>query len=302
VADTLPTGDEPQEELEDPEALAAGLDLGLDLSPEDQAEVEQMVAHLREQFGLDEEPGVPESEPEEPDNDPFVAEEPEPDPTPAPVVSTPTQVPPSTRGVVVIDGVEVPVEEAVKVLLAREQAKPKAEPQKPPEWLDTDDAAQVAMWGELQSLKAGQQQVAQNQQQIAQQQAVARATQDAEAGIGTFRTLHPELSEEDLTKLRLHAVSLDIIDGLAKNRSGQDAVLKALDIAYWDHPEYRARAVAAPTPAETKKKVAAERKGKLNALGGSSGSAPRQESQPDLSTDNAAKKAAAEWLKAQNIL
>ena len=290
--------EEINEELEtvDDEAVALEpLDLGGDLSDEDRAELEAALDRFAQSVG--EEPG---EEPAPVEPEPVEEPEPEPVPTAAAPVSQPA---PSARGVVVIDGVEIPVEEAVKYLVEREKsvAKPPEAP-KPPEWLDTEDPAAVAMWTELQSLKAGQAQVAQNQQQIAQQNAVARATQDAEAGIGTFRTLHPELSEDDIAKLRLHAVSLDIIDGLAKSRSGPDAVLKALDIAYWDHPEFRARAVAEPTPAEEKKAKATQRKANLNALGGSSGSAPRTEAKPDLSTDGSAKAAAAEWLKAQNIL
>jgi hypothetical protein len=158
------------------------------------------------------------------------------------------------------------------------------------------------MWNRQQQLEAQISQIAGNQQEIAKAQAVTRAQADAEAGIATFRSLHPELSEDDVTKLRLHAVSLDIIDGLARSRSGPDAIVKALDIAYWDHPEFRARATAAPSPAEAKKAERTEKKQKMNALGGSSGSAPRTEARPDLSTDQSAKAAAAAWLKDQNIL
>jgi hypothetical protein len=125
---------------------------------------------------------------------------------------------------------------------------------------------------------------------------------DANSGIHTFRTLHPELSEDDITTIRTHAAALEIIDGLSKVRSGPEAVAKALDIAYWDLPEFRAQATAAPSPAKAKAEARAEKKEKLNALGGSSGSVPRQEARPDLSTDRGAKEAAVQWLKEQNIL
>jgi hypothetical protein len=297
------TGDdpEPDETLDDPEALAAELDLGIELSPEERAAAEEMVAHLKEQFGLDEE-GAPADEPEP-------VEEPEEEvPTEEPVVGTTTE-PPSTRGAIVIDGVEVPVEEAVAYLTKREAqrqaaaSQPEApKPVEPPEWVDREDPADMARWQYMQKLELQQAQLLANQQRFAQQEATARATTDANSGISTFRALHPELSEEDITTLRIHAVSLDIIDGLAKTRSGQDAVLKALDIAYWDHPEFRARATAAPSPAEKKKTERAEKKEKLNALGGSSGSVSRTEPRPNLSTDRDAKSAAAAWLKEQNIL
>jgi hypothetical protein len=212
---------------------------------------------------------------------------------------------------VVVDGVEVPVEEAVAYLTKREVQReaqaahvpePVVEAPKPPEWLDQDDPAQVAMWQRQVELETQVRAIGQNQQQVAQAQAVARAQADANTGISTFRTLHPELSEDDITTLRTHAVSLDIIDGLARTRSGSDAIAKALDIAYWDHPEFRARATDAPSPAKVKQAERAEKKSKLNALGGSSGSVPRQEAKPDLSTDRGSRQAAAQWLKEQNIL
>lgn len=239
MSDTLPTGEEPVEEVEDADELVGKLDLGIELSPEEQAEAEEMVARLKEQFGL-EDPVVE----EEPVEEAEVEEEAE------PVVATTS---PSERGMVVVDGVEVPVQEAVGYLAKREAQReieaaraaappeqPKApEPPKPPEWLDTDDPAQMAMWERQVAVERQVSQIAGNQQQIAQAQAVTRAQADAESGINTFRTLHPELSENDITTLRTHAVSLDIIDGLARTRSGPDAIVKALDIAYWDHPDFQ---------------------------------------------------------------
>lgn len=305
MTDLLPTGEEP-EELE-PEALAPELDdLGLDLSEEDQAEVAKMVEHLREQFGETEEPAE------------VVAQEPEPEPEP---VEEPEPFVATTPEYIEVDGRQVPVAEARSLIDLRnylnanpekaqevrqviEGKKPETEPEppKPPEWLDQDDPAQMAMWTRQTELENQIKQIAGNQNQIAQQQSVARATADAESGISTFRALHPELTEGDIHTLRLHAVGLEIIDGLAKTRSGPDAVLKALDIAYWDHPEFRARATAEPSPAKQKAAERAEKKSKLNALGGSSGSVARTESKPDLSTERGSREAAAQWLREQNIL
>jgi hypothetical protein len=293
------TGDDPEpDEVEtDPDTLAAELGLGIDLSPEEQEAADAMVRHLEAQFSTEDETAEepePEAEvePEAPETEPEV---PEPASAPAQTVN--------------VDGIAVPVEEAVAYLTRREaqrqaeaQAPPPPEPPKPPEWLDQDDPAQMAMWAELQSVKAGQAQLAQNQQREAQQSAVARAQADATTGISTFRQLHPELSEDDITTLRTHAVSLDIIDGLAKTRSGPEAITKALDIAYWDHPEFRAKATAAPSPAALKKAERAEKKEKLNALGGSSGSVPRQETRSAPKTDREMKDAAAQWLREQNVI
>jgi hypothetical protein len=310
MTDTLPDGTQEPEEPPDAEALAAELDLGLDLSPEEQADADAMVARLRSQFGLDEpavEKPAAETEPEEPE--PVVAEEPA-EPAPAPAASP---------DVVLIDGREVPVTEARSLIDLRNylashpdkaqevrqviegKPAPEPEPAKPPEWLDQDDPAQMAMWTRQTELENQIRQIGNTQRQSIEEQTRARASADANAGIATFRAAHPELSEDDLTTLRTHAVALNIIDGLAKSRSGPDAILKALDIAYWDHPEFRARASETPTPTEAKAAKAADRKGKLNALGGSSGSAPRSEAKPDLSSDSSAKKEAAQWLRDQGI-
>lgn len=316
MTDTLPDGTEPpKEEPQDPDALAAELDLGIDLSPEEQADANAMVARLREQFGLDE----PAEEPEAEEPEPAVAETEEEGPTAQPPASPASPASEPRTDVVVIDGREVPVTEARSLIDLRnylashpekaqevrqviEGKQPEPEAPKPPEWLDTDDPAQMAMWQRQTDLEAQVRQIGNTQRQNLEEQTRARASADANSGIATFRVAHPELSEDDLTTLRTHAVALNIIDGLAKTRSGPDAILKALDIAYWDHPEFRARASEAPTPAEAKTAKAAERKGKLNALGGSSGSAPRSEAKPDLSSDGSAKKEAAQWLRDQGIL
>jgi hypothetical protein len=311
------TGDSPEDESpQDAETLAAELGLGIDLSDEEREAAEEMVAHLRSQFGLDEEGAREDDEPEQvEDEDESEDEEPE----PAPFVAASSPEPPVTPDVVRIDGREVPVAEARSLIDLRnylnsnpdkaqevrevlEGKKAATEPVKPPEWVDTDDPAQMAMWNELQRLEAQQKALLQNQQQQTQLQVKAQAQADFEAGLAHFRTGHPELNDDDITKLRTHAVSLDIIEGLAKTRTGPQAITKALDLAYWDHPEFQARARAVPTPGEAKQAKAAEKKSKLNALGGSSGSAPRREAKPDLSSDAGAKAAAAAWLKEQNIL
>ena len=304
MSDTLPTGEEPEEEL-DPEALADELDLGIDLSPEEQAAAEEMVAHLQAQFADEAE----EVEDDAAEEEPEVEEETEEEvPTEAQVPAVVTTAATSARGVV-IDGVEVPVEEAVAYLTKREAQRQVAEQAPPPpaapqipEWLDQDDPAQMAMWTRQQDLERRLDAVSRTQAQTLQEQTKTRAVQDANAGISTFRQLHPELSEEDIGAIRTHAAALEIIDGLAKTRSGSDAVAKALDIAYKDLPEFQARETGVPSPAQVKKAERAEKKSKLNALGGSSGSVPRSEARPDLSTDSGAKAAAAQWLREQNIL
>jgi hypothetical protein len=119
----------------------------------------------------------------------------------------------------------------------------------------------------------------------------------------TFRHNHPELTEDDVQTVRTHAVALNIIGGLSASRSGSDAVLKALDIAYMDHPEFRARATATPTPAEKKQAENKERKQKLAGLAGSSASATRQpEPQKRPETDREMRSQAAKWLSEQGIL
>lgn len=308
MSDIMPIGEEPTPDEEPTaEALADELNLGIDLTDEERTAAEEMVAHLKEQFQFED--GETET-PEEPES--VEAEEPEEPATPTaeiPAGSTPE--PPSTRGAVVIDGVEVPVEEAVAYLTKREVQReaaarqPAPEPPKPvepPEWVDRDDPSDLARWNYMQKLELQQSQLLENQRRFAEQEQASKAMVAVDGALSTFRQLHPELTEDDVQTVRTHAAALEIIPGLQRTRNGTDAVLKALDIAYWDLPEFRAQATATPSPAAVKKAERAEKKEKLNALGGSSGSVPRTEAKPNLSSDRDARAAAAQWLKEQNIL
>jgi hypothetical protein len=297
-----------QEEVESEEPVADELDLGLDLSPEEQAAAEEMVAHLRQQLSLDE-PEQEEVEETEPDEE----AEAEPEPEVEQELAVARHAPATDRLMiegheyVVIDGAPYSVEQ----IRAQAQA-PRVEPspvQKDPpvpvapEWLDTEDPAQAFFWKKMQDQDRALQAVAANQQKINEDQTRERLVNEVQSGLSTFRQAHPELTEDDVQVIRLHATSLNIVGGLAAQMDGPAAVRKALDIAYLDHPEYRAQHQGEPKPSEVKAKASSERKAKLGALSGSSGSAPRQpEAQQKPSTDREMRAQAAKWLSEQGIL
>ena len=316
MSDTLPTGEEPQEELDVPPAEALATELGLDLSDDERAQAEEMVARLQSQFGL--ESSVVEEPEDEPEPEPSEPAEPEPEPEEP---EAPEPVAEAADEWISIDGRAVPVAEARSMLelrqyLARNPEKaeavrravegepepePPAEPQ-PPEWMDLDDPSQRFMW---ETLKTQSSQIAQLQQQQSAQLAETargRAVSEVNVAMDTFRRNHPELTEDDIQTVRTHAVGLNIIGGLSAGRNGTDAVLKALDIAYLDLPDFRARAKGEPTPTEQRAKASADRKQKLSGLAGGSGSAPKQPAAtPRPTSDREMRLQATQWLSEQGI-
>src|SRR3974390_2748155 len=316
MSETMPddTPEEP-EAPQDPNAVAEArlADLGIDLSPEEQREADAMVARLREQFGLDEEVEEEEAEPEPEPSEPA---EPEPEP------EEPEAAPVEAEWIS-IDGRDLRVAEARSMLgrrqsLATHREKagavrraveddppppaPPAEPT-PPEWMDLDDPSQRFMWEQFKTQATQIRSLQEQQSQTAAESARARAITEVNVALDTFRQSHPELTESDVQEVRTHAVALNIIGGLSQTRTGTDAVLKALDIAYLDHPDFAAKAKGEPTAAEAKAQKNAQRKQKLAGLSGSSGSAARQpEEQPKPTTDREAKAQAAKWLSEQGIL
>jgi hypothetical protein len=318
MSDVLPTGEEQEETFDaapEPDSLAA--ELGIELTDEDRALAEKMVTRLKSQLGLEpvaQEEAQPEpSEPEESDDEP---EEPE---APEPV----EQTPPQADDWITIDGRAVPVAEARSMLELRRYLSENPEkadkvraviedqpqPEKPaevepPEWLDLEDPSQKFMW---ETLKSQHQQIARLQQSLGGIQANT-ARQDAQRqvdlALSTFRTNHPELTEDDVQTVRVHAVGLNIIPGLEKvMASGSEAVLKALDLAYQDHPEFRAKATGVPSPKEQKQGESKARKQKLAGLAGSSVGATREPSAPKRpETDREMREMATKWLTEQGIL
>jgi hypothetical protein len=315
MSETMPddTPEEPPEAPEEPNAAAEArlADLGIDLSPEEQREADAMVARLREQFGLDEEVEEEEAEPE--------PEPSEPEEEPEPAVE---EVQPTAEEWISIDGRAVPVAEARSMLELRQylathpekaeavrravEGEPAPEAPKepePPEWMDLDDPSQRFMWEQFKTQDRQIRSLQEQQSQTAAESARARAINEVNVALDTFRQSHPELTESDVQEVRTHAVALNIIGGLSQTRTGTDAVLKALDIAYLDHPDFAAKAKGEPTAAEAKAQKNAQRKQKLAGLSGSSGSAARQpEAQPKPTTDREAKEQAAKWLSEQGIL
>lgn len=293
---------------EDADQAITDLGLGIELNDEDRAEAEEMVAALKARFGFEEdgeeEDAVGDTLPE-PDEEPEVEEEP----------ASPPPSAPSDEWIS-IDGQQVPVAQARTMLelnrwlsnnpskaeefaklVKGEEAKPADPvPEEPPEWLDRDDPQAMGFWQSFQVVSNRLAETEKATAKIQTDNTQARAVADATAGLATFRANHPELTEDDITVLRSYPLAVDLTGMFAQRMPGPDAVVKALDLAYLEHPTFRARAQGEPTAKEKKATENRERKAKLGALSGSSGSAARSEPKPDLTSDQAARAAAVAWL------
>jgi hypothetical protein len=309
----LSSSPDEEAQLEEPEALASELGLGIDLTDAEREQAEEMVSRLRDQFGLPDEVVAQDEPDEEPDEEPDQEEEaPEPEPESEPVAEPAEPVAQSPyfsvdgREYVIVDGTPVALDEIRQARrLATQEPAPEPEPEPepvPPDFLDMDDPRDAFIWRQMVEQNKALRSVADLQNRTLQDQTKTRLQGDVTSALTTFRTNHPELTEGEIDTVRLHAVALDIVDGLARTRSGPDAVLKALDIAYLDHPEFRAKALGEPSPAQVKASERKARKGKLAGLAGSSGAAPRQASEPIATTDREARQQATKWLIEQNIL
>jgi len=169
--------------------------------------------------------------------------------------------------------------------------------------LDLDDPSQRFMWEQFKSQNAaiaGMQRTLEANAEAATQ---ARVSAEINDGVGRFRTNHPELNEDDIATVRLHAQALNIVTGIAQTMPGPDAVVKALEMAYMDHPEFSAKARGVPSPRQEKAAESKARKTKLAGIAGSSAGASRQpEPERKADSDREMKSQASQWLREQNIL
>lgn len=293
-------------------------ELGIaEMSPEEQDEIKAAVDRLRvKMFGEDA------AEEDAPEEDRFAPDTSEPPDTEEPVAEEvqppePPATPPPTLGEsVIIDGREIPVgevrsyiqlqeylrthpskaEEVGRVLRGQEPAE-EDRPITPPEGLDLEDPSSKILWDSFVALSDRLKATEKRSAAIAEAQTVTRAQSDFATGLHNFRTAHPELTEDDITTLRGYPLTIELVEYFGSRMKGEDAVFKALDLATLEHPTFRARQRGEATAAEKRATENKERKQKLSALSGSSGSVARTEPKPDLSTDQSMKKAAADALR-----
>lgn len=115
--------------------------------------------------------------------------------------------------------------------------------------------------------------VEQYQQQQAAAAAAAAYSQAVEVGLATFRDSHPDLTDDDIITIRQEAAQLGIASRIAEQTGDPvRAVNESMEIAFLRSPEFRQRELDA-----LQQQVAqeAQRRRKIDAVAGNSGSAPR---------------------------
>lgn len=160
----------------------------------------------------------------------------------------------------------------------------------PPEFLDLEDPAQKFMWD---SYVAQQKQIeAISARDVARDTAAAQAKINSEMdqALLQWKTAHPNFNEDQINSVRRHAADMNVIDSLiATTPSPVAALVRAMDLAALDDPDLRTVYLTPETPpTPTRHQRSTTRKGKLNSLGGGSGSVPRTTTTPRAQSDREA--------------
>jgi hypothetical protein len=149
----------------------------------------------------------------------------------------------------------------------------------PPSFIDPDDEVQMGLWKHIQTLEAKVDQTQQTFQQTAAQQERARAQDDFNSALNKFRTAYPNVTDDDLAIIRPAAAL--IVNPLIAAHGPVEGMVKAMYITGLDIERTRSKILDPTTPTNNSN----TRKRKLNSLNGSSGSAPKTNNRPQLTSD-----------------
>lgn len=135
------------------------------------------------------------------------------------------------------------------------------------------------------------------QQQLAAQQQTQSATieQQIMAGAQQFQTQY-QLTDEERETLINDAVIAQVLPGIAKSIPDPSlGIQKAMEIAYWQNPTFRQRAIQSEIQQTTQQQTnAAVRKSKASVLAGGGGSVPRNNAPAPMTKQDRQKAMAAE--------
>lgn len=184
------------------------------------------------------------------------------------------------------------VAQAISQTIGAQGEPAKPEPQAPavPEGLDLDDPAVRALWNELVAQRdlvaRANETLQRHESQLTQQNQSTTESLINNASL-QFAKDH-DLSETEMKRVRDTAGRLQVlpalisptdpITGVPRKVDPMAAIQEAFNIAYWQLPELREREMQRLTK---KQRDDRKRKGKLAALGGTSGSVPRQVNVPN---------------------
>jgi hypothetical protein len=182
----------------------------------------------------------------------------------------------------------------VRLAVLGDTPPPKSEvdPDALPAWLDPDDLAGVQHFRYTQRIERELEEVRRKDQareaqflQTAEQQRQAEVIDAFRSSMKEFREEYPGFSPEDLKNITDHAASMGLLENPEKiGKTLRGGIVKALELAMWDSPDYRTKATAGGTVLSQEQKSQI-RKDKSSALSSSTGSTPRTQSQEPTPTN-----------------
>lgn len=179
-----------------------------------------------------------------------------------------------------------------KALLGEQTPEKAEEPDALPIHIDPDNQEAVYLYrqqqriaAELEELRRNEAQRAQIQAQTAEQKRQSEVIDAFRASMKEFREEYPALGVDDLKGITDRAASMGLLEAPEKiGQTLRGGIVKALELAMWDSPEYRAK-VAAGDTVRSKEQQAQARKQKSSALSSSTGSTSRTQSQEPSPTN-----------------
>ena len=175
---------------------------------------------------------------------------------------------------------------AEAVLSGRSLPQIEAEPAEPPvdappvenalpDFIDPDEPGQIALWREIEALRANQEQTNVRAQQATVEANQARVHADIANAVDRFKTAHPDLDDSDIAAIRDHTSATVNIASVMGNFPGDpvEGLVRALEIGSMTDPATRDKVLGVR---DDRPKKDADRQKALSALSGGSGAGQRR--------------------------
>ena len=157
---------------------------------------------------------------------------------------------------------------------------PVDQPEALPEFIDPDDEQSVALWREVTAARQTAERAAEvatgTVEQVQAEAHHSRVQSDIQSAVERFRTMHPDLSEEDIQSVRNHTAATVNIPGVMGNFPGDpvEGLVRAMEIGSYTDETVRDKVLGTAKKDTTSED--AKRQRSLSALSGSSGSGSRR--------------------------
>lgn len=161
----------------------------------------------------------------------------------------------------------------------------------PPEFLDLEDPVQKFQWdSHVGNLKAIHERDERDKKAFAamaadrQEQQNRQAASDMQTALGTFKSAHPNLNDDDIAKIRQAAVPF--VEGMMKQLPPVDALTRSMEVAAVMDNDLRDKMMDPTVRTRSEREQSRHRKNKAGQIAGSPRSAPRTEpSRPAFTSD-----------------